>query len=60
MLDGKEVLDQYDFNWTPPSAPEDTLSGLKLTFGIYAERKRRCVNCWKAFLKLSLKMESQG
>ena len=29
MLDGKENLDQYDFNWTPPSAPEDTLSGLQ-------------------------------
>ena len=29
MLDGKENLDQCDFNWTPPSAPEDTLSGIK-------------------------------
>ena len=28
-LDGKKILDHYDFNWTPPSAPEDTLSGLQ-------------------------------
>jgi len=26
----KESLDQYDFNWTPPSASEDTLRGLKV------------------------------
>ena len=29
-LDGKENLDQYDFNWTLPSASEDTLRGLKI------------------------------
>jgi len=28
MLDGKGSFDQYDFNWTLPSAPEDTLCGL--------------------------------
>ena len=28
-LDGKKILDHYDFNWTPPSAPEDTLSGIQ-------------------------------
>ena len=28
-LDGKKILDHYDFNWTPPRAPEDTLSGLQ-------------------------------
>ena len=29
MLDGKGSFDQYDFNWTLPSAREDTLCGLK-------------------------------
>ena len=28
MLDGKGSFDQYDFNWTLPSAPEDALCGL--------------------------------
>ena len=28
-LDGKENLDSYDFNWTLPSASEDTFRGLK-------------------------------
>ena len=28
-LDGKEILDQYNFNWTLPSASVDTLRGLK-------------------------------
>jgi hypothetical protein len=28
-LDGKKILDHYDFNWTPPSASEDTSSGLQ-------------------------------
>ena len=38
-LDGKENLDQYDFNWTLPSASEDTLRGLK-THILHLRRKK--------------------
>ena len=38
-LDGKDGLDPCDFNWTPPSASEDTLCGLK-THILYLRRKK--------------------
>ena len=41
MLDGKENLDQYDFNWTLPSASEDTLSGLKAHFRHLRRKKAK-------------------
>ena len=41
MLDGKENLDQYDFNWTLPSASEDTLRGLKTHFRHLRRKKAK-------------------
>ena len=29
MLEAKGIFNQHDFNWTPPSASQETLSGLK-------------------------------
>ena len=45
MLDGKENLDQCDFNWTPPSASEDTLSGLQ-THNRHLRRKQTAMCKW--------------
>ena len=44
-LDGKENLDQCDFNWTPPSAPEDTLSGIQ-THIRHLRRKQTAMCKW--------------
>ena len=41
ILDGKENLDQYDFDWTLPSASEDTLRGLKTHFRHLRRKKAK-------------------
>ena len=40
-LDGKESLYQYNFNWTLPSASEDTLRGLKTHFRHLRRKKAK-------------------